>query len=157
MLGEEIGGSMEIDGLSWMKSDGDPSSELWDFQIYMGLCAADELTDVFADNFIPGTRTLVLDTSSQSFQGNVGDWMDVDFQTTYWFSGQENLLVEVLFDGGDGTLLYNFNWDTGTMRSVRTDFAYSTSGVLYSSVSHLKLRGTMDLHASTFAGIKSCF
>ena len=78
-------------------------------------------------------------------------------QTAYWYTGQENLLVEVLFDGGDDTLLYNYNWDTGAVRSVRTDVASSTSGALSSLVSHLKLIGTMDLYASTFAGIKSSF
>lgn len=138
-----------------MKSGGDPSASIYDVKIYLGLCDSDQLGGTFDDNWIPWSKTLVVDEPVESFTCSAGEWFEIPLEAPWWYGGNENLLVEVVFHGGSSSLLYNYNWMAGTARSVRSDIYTDSAGVVSPAVSHLTLVGEAGLEASTFGGIKA--
>ncbi len=66
-LADEMTGPMTIGEISWQRGGdaGSAQGTYNSFKLYMGVSGSSELTDTFADNYLPGTRTLVYSTSSQ--------------------------------------------------------------------------------------------
>lgn len=158
VLDSDIGSALTIDQLSWMRSvGGEAMGTFNDFKIYMGLCASDQLTTDYMANYITGTRYLVL-SSSQYVNGtpSPNEWFDVVLDTPYWYNGQDNLLIEVEWSSGSGSL-YTWQWNGGGARSVIGGYGQSIGSYTESVVPHLMLNGTLALEQTTFGAIKASF
>jgi hypothetical protein len=158
VLASEIGSAIRIDELSFQRSiGGEPVGTFNNFKVYMGLCASDQLTTSFDDNYISGTRIMVLaDSPYVNGAPNPFDWFDVVLDTPYWYNGQDNLIIEVEWSSGAGSL-YTWQWNGGTNRCVIGSYGSSEGGSLESSVPHMILNGTLSLESSTFGAIKAAF
>jgi len=158
VLAGDIGDAIMIQSLSWKRSPSpDDQGTYNDMSIYMGLCGSNELVTSFDDNFISGTRTLVLSGSPYTTQVvAVNEWFEFTLDTPYWYNGQGNLLIEIQWSSGSGSL-YAWNWNGGTNRCVYGLYGSSTALVQNSNVPNLRLNGTLSLTNSTFARIKAAF
>ena len=158
MLTSEIGDAIEIESISFRNSPAspDPAGNYDDLEIYIGLCDSDVLGATYADNFITGTRTLVLSSTLYSTGTvGVGEWFDIELDTPYWYNGADNLLIEVIWPSGSGSL-YPYAWDSGSDRSSFGTYS-STSGAFQSRLPHMRLNGTLELSNTTFGEIKATF
>jgi hypothetical protein len=161
-LESEIGIAMTIDELSFERSYfGNPDTighTLNDFQIYLGLCASDQLGTAFDDNFVPGTKTLVYSRSAAAFYAAPWEWIDIPLDAPYWYNGQDNLLMEINWSSGYGSTdhFLTWHWDAGPNRTLYGDYGTST-GTLGNLVDFMMLTGTLGLEQSTFGGIKTLF
>lgn len=158
VLASEIGDAIEIDSFSWRRF---PSPEdqgtFVDFKMYLGLCDSDEIGTTFDDNYIPGTKTLVLeDNPYVTPVVPVGEWFDVELDTPYWYNGEDNLLIEVEWSAGNGSL-YSWSWDGGPNRCIFAGYGASTAPAAITTVPHIKMNGTLELSNSTFGEIKASF
>jgi hypothetical protein len=158
VLASEIGDAINIESLTWKRF---PSPEdqgtFQDLKVYVGLCDTDVLGTTFDDNFMPGTKTLVLSGSPYSTPVvPVNGWFDITFDTPYWYNGQDNLLIEVEWSSGDGSL-YSWSWEGSGIRCIFAPYGQSTASVSNPNVPHLRINGTLELSQSTFGGIKASF
>ena len=159
-LDEEMGGAMDIASIACQRSTpGNPAvGEYYDFSIWMGLCDADMLSSTFDDNYIPGTMIQVFHRDTLTLSPSPGEWQGFDLDTTFWYNGQDNLIVEFQWSGGDteDDCLYSWHWNTGTIRSISALYGSST-GTMSSLVVMLRFTGVLALEQTTFAGVKSSF
>ncbi|MCK5133328.1 MAG: hypothetical protein KAR40_14400 [Candidatus Sabulitectum sp.] len=164
-LSEEIGSDFTIDEVSCqVHPTATNSVEFNDFKIYMGLCEADELIAAFDDNYISGTKTLVLNASSLVITGNPDEWASLLLDAAYDFDAEAgNLVIEFSWESCvDYQSFYTYSWDTGTIRSVANTIAGAPSnptGTLSSAMSRLMLTGTssQELTSVTFGTVKGSF
>jgi hypothetical protein len=160
VLSSEIGDAMEIESISFNRFPSpDDRANFNDMVIHMGLCDSDELTAVFADNYVSGTKTEVMSASSYMTESvAVGEWYTFDLDTPYWYNGQDNLLIEVEWSSGSGSL-YSWSWDTGSDRKIYGDYGSTSapSQNIGGNVPTMQLDGTLSLDQSTFGRIKSVF
>ena len=165
VLDEEIVSDFTIDEISWqVHPSAAPSVEFTGFKIFMGICANDELVATFDDNYIAGTKTLVIDASSKVISGNADEWAALALDTPYEYDAEAgNLVIEVSWEGcADYQSFYTYSWDTGIIRSVVNTVAgapTNPTGTLSSAMYRLKLTGTIsqELTNITFGGVKSVF
>ena len=158
VLASEIGDAINIDSFSWKRAvSGDPQGTFYDMKVYMGLCSSDELGSTFDDNYISGTRIQVLSASPYT-SPTVGpnEWFEFVFDTPFWYNGQDNLLIEVEWSSGAGSL-YTMHWNAGTNRSMYALYGGATALSLRSTAPNLRLDGTLSLENSTFGRIKAAF
>jgi hypothetical protein len=154
VLDSEIGTAMDINTLAWKRTPiGDPSATLDEIEIYMGLCATDELGTTFEDNYIPGTKTLVFSSSPFTISADPEEWAEVTLDTPFWYNGSDNLIIEVTWPNGSGSF-YVYKWSSGSDRSLESGYG-GTTGTLSQDVSHLQLIGDVGLEPSTFAEVKA--
>ncbi len=160
VLASEMGDAIEIESFSWKRHvSGDPQGTYNDLKIYMGLGNSSELGLVFDDNYISGTRILVMSSSSYTTT-SVGpnEWFDITFDTPFWYNGEDNLIIEIEWSSAGGIdALYTWHWNGGTNRCVFGRYNTATGLVQSSSVPNLRLNGTLSLENSTFARIKAAF
>jgi hypothetical protein len=86
----------------------------------------------------------------------VNEWFEFTLDTPYWYSGHDNLPIEIRWSSGSGSL-YAWNWDGGSNRCAYGLYGTSTASVRNSNVPNLRLNGTLSLTNSTFARIKAIF
>jgi hypothetical protein len=158
VLASEIGDAINIDSFSWRRFPSpDDQGTFNDLKVYVGLCENDVLSTTFDDNFMPGTKTLVLSDSPYSTPVvPVGDWFDITLDTPYWYNGQDNLLIEVEWSSGQGSL-YSWSWEGTGIRGIFALYGQSTAAVSNAYVPHLRINGTLELSQSTFGEIKASF
>lgn len=158
MLSSEIGDAMKIETLSWKRHfSGDPQGTFNDYSLYMGLCSNDELGVNFDDNYISGTRILVMSSSPYTTpSANPNEWFDNILDTPFWYNGEDNLIIEVEWSSGSGSL-YSWHWDSGGQRCVIGPYGASSGSETIHNVPNLKLNGVLSLPSSTFGAIKTFF
>ncbi len=156
-LAEEMTGPMTIGEISWQRGGdaGSAQGTYNSFKLYMGVSGSSELTDTFADNYLPGTRTLVYSTSSQIMSAQPDGWMTISLETPFEYNGTDNLIVELEWSGG-ANMFYTYMWETGTTRGLMNKLSLgSPIGTLYTTMSQLMFSSVSSLEQHTFAGIKS--
>ncbi len=150
---DDIGTAMDITSLSWHVQYGTEVT-LDGLQIFMGTCANDELTEVFDDNFISGTRIKVYDRSTVTLTSSgPGSWLEVPLDRTFWYNGDDNLLMEFSWSSGSNSI-YVWGWDPGLNQTLFGSYGAS-SGDLEKVSLHMRLNGALDLTATTFGAIKA--
>ena len=159
VLDEEIVIDINLDELSWqVHPAADPSAEFADVMVYQGYCASDQLQAVFDDNYIPGTRILVYDSTTQVCSGSADEWFTIVLETPFtYLQADGNLIVEVQWSVPiDGQSFYTWGWDTGTIRSISGDYGSST-GTMSSMMVMLRFEGDLSLTQMTHSAIKALF
>ncbi|MEN8208431.1 MAG: hypothetical protein ABFR50_04185 [Candidatus Fermentibacteria bacterium] len=148
---------MTISQIGWQRagSSGSAYGYYNNFKLYIGLASVSELSSTFADNYIPGTRTLVYQTTSQVMSADPDEWMSITLDTPFWYNGADNLIVELEWLGG-ANMFYTYMWETGTSRGLMNKSNVSSpTGTLSSRMSQLMFEGTMAFEQSTFGYIKT--
>jgi hypothetical protein len=156
-LASEMDGPMTIGEIAWQRggSSGSAQGTYNSFKIHMGLADSNELTDSFEDNYLPGSRTMVYATSSQTMTAQPDGWMSITLETPFEYNGTDNLIVEIEWFGG-ANMFYTYMWDTGSNRGLmnKSD-ASSPTGTLYTKMSELMFTPASSLEQHTFAAIKA--
>ncbi len=155
-LDSEIGTAVTVNSISFKRAPAGAEDhvDLETFQIYMGLCQSDQLSETFEDNYIPGSRILVYDHDDVTITaGAPNQWFEIQFDTPYFYAGHDNLVIDFLWDGGACSI---FNWgsEPGPARSITGGYGDAT-GTAESDVPHIRLNGTLDLERATFGEIKA--
>jgi len=155
VLSEEMDGAMEIDAIALKRHpSSQPQANFQQLTISMGLCETDTLSENYEDNYIPGTKTTVLDASGFTVNAPAGDeWFYVNLEEPYWYNGEDNLILEFEWPGGSGSL-YVYHWFTGENRAVNGGYG-SGSGYLEGNIPHMLLSGTLSFDQMTFGRIKT--
>jgi len=159
VLADEINSDITIESFSWIRAvGGDPVGIFEDMKIHMGVTENNELTVVYEDNYTPGTRVLVFDGAPSCMlqADNTNDWFDITLDTPYWYDGQNNLVIEIEWKSGEGSL-YTWHWDSDTSRRVIGAYGASSGDYVDYDVPNLRLNGTLSLENSTWGRIKAAY
>ena len=154
MLESEIGSAILIESISFDPVN--PTSTVFfdEFTIHLGLCGSDELGIDFEANYTTGSKTVVFNRTDWTLAA-APDWFSIELDTPFWYSGSGNLIID--FEWPDGVdEIYNYNWDTGSNRSLYADYGMPT-GTNMTDIPHMLLNGTLSLNQSTFGRIKTLF
>jgi hypothetical protein len=159
VLGEEMQGACDILSVAWQRAtSGNDQGHYYDVNIYMGLCASDQLGSVFEDNWVPGTKTLVFSTDQLDLSAGVNEWEPITLDAPYWYGGQQNLLLEVEWGSANTSYsFYTWKWDTGAVRSIKAVDLAAPSGIMSTQMSELQFTADLDLEVDTFGCIKTLF
>ena len=158
VLASEIGDAIEIESLSFKRHfSGHSQGTYNDYSLYMGLCSSDELGTNFDDNYIPGTRILVMSSSSYTTPSAApNEWFDNILDTSFWYNGVDNLIIEIEWSSGTGSL-YTWHWDASGQRCIIGPYGASIESEISSVMPNIKLNGVLSLSNSTFGQIKAAF
>ncbi len=156
-LSSEMDGAMTIGSIAWQRggSAGSTTGYYNSFKLYVGVASTDELTTTFEDNYVPGTRTLVYETASQTMTAGPDEWMTINLDTPFWYNGTDNLVVELVWIGGSN-MFYTYKWNAGSNRALENgDDITSPTGTLSQSMSELAFDGPLSLTRYSFGAIKA--
>lgn len=156
-LSSEMTGSMTIGSIAWQRggSSGAETGYYNNFQLYMGLASSAQLLNNFEDNYIPGTRTLVYETPTQTMSAAPNQWMTISLDTPFWYNGTDNLIVELIWSGGTN-MFFTYKWNTGDFRALENDSnIYAPTGTLSQNMSQLMFDGPLALTPYSFGAIKA--
>ncbi len=153
MLKDEISTNFTIEAISFMRHNLSTTSEANNFSIYFALSDSYQLTDVFEDNYILGTRQQVLLTEVFAIDGEPGDWITFELDTPFYYSNNYNLVIETFNPEGD---CYTSVYGSATTyyRSLLGYGESSSSGDLFKQIPHMMLEGSQSLENSTVGAIK---
>ena len=152
---DEIGEAIEVTSIGWHRAaGGTPSATFNKFQIFMGYCPNDLLDTNFMDNYIENTRTEVHFSSSINVAEGGDEWFYIDLDTPFWYDGTQNLILEVVWESGSGSV-HNYFFDTpGAPMRLKSAEPYAETGFLSSLRCQFMLVGTEQLENGTFASVK---
>jgi len=158
-LERELGGPMTITGIGWQRTgEGHDWGTYLDVQMYMGIFDDDNLTAFFDSNYAPGTRTLVYSTDSLHLEGAPGEWVTLDLEQPYSYSGTGNLVIEIQRDGTcDNTFLMTWRWYTAGYRMLTAGSHDAASGYRDRVASMLRIEYSQGLEQGSWAHVKSLF
>jgi len=112
-LEEEIGTAIEITGIYWHRGPmGSSSGEFGDFNIFMGQCIIDSLDTVFDENWLPYSMMQVFSRETVLLDVDAEEWFGFRLDSTYFYDGKYDLLIEVSWVGGSGSM-QTYLSDTG--------------------------------------------
>ena len=152
---DEIGDAIEISSIGWHRGPGGTATASFNnFNIYLGYCPEDMLGTNFMDNYIEGSRVLVKHSGNITVAQGTDEWFTIDLDTPFFYNGEGNLILEVEWDSGSGSV-HNYFFDTAgyPMRLKATESGAKT-GDLSSLRCQFMLIGTSALESSTFGAIK---
>ncbi len=156
VLDEEIGSGITVAQLSWMIHGGTSTTAYESVDVWMGLCSSDQLCNVFLDNYIPGTRTLVCHLDDTVFTVIENDWLTVQLDTPFEYHGTRNLLIEINHLPGAGDA-FCWSWQGGGGRAIYSCSPDSPYGSFLTIAPMMMLTDELGLHQATFGSIKTTF
>lgn len=125
-----------------------------DVTFYLALSDLDELSTTFSENYIQGTKIEVVHLDALDLSGEQGDWILVEFETPFWYSCENNLLLEISTPEYDGCYAHFYDWDPESDRSLYSYDITAPQGTLLSEVPYMIIEGTLSLEQSTVGRIK---
>lgn len=153
VLEEEIDQALTIESISYMVSSMQSNyNNIYEVEIYMGLTELTVLTETFEDNYVPGTRQLVLSADSICYGDTVDVWCPIQLQYPFDYSGQDNLVIEIICQSSGYSPVYN--WDATSHRALYSYSLSSGTGTTYSFLPYMILSGSLGLEQRTFGSIK---
>lgn len=158
VLDSDINSAVQIESISWKRSTiGVDSGIFTNFKIYMGYSTLDQLGDTFSANYIQGTRTLVYSNPSyQVVAGGPNNWFTTTLDTPFWYSGNNNLIIEFEWSTGAGSI-YAWHWAAGPNRAIFGAYGSDTSDGSENSIPHMMINGPVGLQSETLGSIKATF
>lgn len=152
---EEIGTALEIETIHWHHTaTGDTTATFEDFNIYLAYCPNEVLGTVFEDNYTPGSKTLVYHRDNLEMEVYGSEWFPLELDSPFWYDGQNNLILEVTWAGGAGSIhnyLFNTPYSPCRLKAPTPD---GPTGFLSSMRCQFMLEGTLMLRPATFGSIK---
>ncbi len=159
VLDDEIGQPYTIRSIGFRRSE-IPGSEdyatLYNLEIHAGLTDLNSLVSVYNDNYIPGSRTMLLQADTLVVGAPVGEWYFIDLDIPYEYDNLHNLLLEFETDGLDWEQ-YLYMWPTDEYRMVRGHPGVPT-GYRFKRCNHMILSDNLsEFKVCTFGTIKRMF
>jgi hypothetical protein len=159
VLAEEMQGACDISTVSFKRhSSGGPEAggTFSDFEIRFALTDADVLSSSFDDNYLDWSVETVYSRDSIEFSAAPDQWLSIDLDQPYWYPGDRNLVIEVLWSAGvsAGDCIYTWQWNSETLRCTHGGYA-SPTGSQTALVPHILLSCDLTLEQTSFADIKS--
>jgi hypothetical protein len=151
----EIGAGGTVTAISWHRSGFYPSGASYgEVQIFMGRGVSGSLQDLFDENYVPGSKTLVFEEPELSLEATPDGWFSLQLETPFSCSAGDNLIIDVLH-GSSRLGLYTWHWNTGSERSLMAPDDSACRGYLAEDLPHmvLELEDT-GLDTRTFGWIK---
>lgn len=143
-LEEEIGTPIEITGIYWHRgATGTHSGEFGDFRIYMGQCIVDSLDRTFEENWLPYTRMQVFSRETVLLEVDVDEWFGFCLDSTFFYDGTYDLLVEVSWIGGSGSIYCYQSETDGRSLCLKGGTATSQTGYFTPMRSQFMLEGVL--------------
>jgi hypothetical protein len=154
VLEDELGLEMTIDSISYMIGNLQYTNNyLSDVSIYMGLTDLDVLTETYDDNYLPGTKQLVLSSDSVFYGYTQDEWYPIALQQSFHYPGQDNLIIEIVVHDCGFSPVYN--WDSYSNRTLQNYNLSSSTGNYSTFVPYMLLSGSpSSLEQETFGSIK---
>jgi len=149
---DEINTAITIESISFRIYGPSPIAYSDGLEMYIGLSDNEELSETFESNILPGTRTLVFNTDSLYIGGAPGEMLEIEFETPYYYSGEHNLIVDMVSDYNNYIIVYG--WESGVQKGLVSYSLSSTLGQLFTKLPYMVLEGTLDLQPSTVGSIK---
>jgi hypothetical protein len=149
----EIGTSFCIESFAFKNWGVSNFLTINDFEVYMGYTDNELLVPVFEDNYLPGTRTLVLQEANITYNAEPGEWCVIELDTPFSYTTGHHLILEFQFSGGSSGM-HNYLWPTPEGRALTATYQ-AVSGYLMDDMIHLLLTGmAQSLDTDTFGAIK---
>jgi len=160
VLAEEMQGPGDISAISFKRhSSGGPEAggTFSDFEIRFALTDADMLSSTFDANYLDWSMETVYYRDTVEFSAAPDQWLSIDLDQPYWYSGGRNLVIEVLWSAGtsSGDCIYTWQWNSGTLRCIHGGYD-SATGSMTALVPHILLSCDLALEQTSFAQIKYC-
>lgn len=152
VLNDEMPGPIWIGKITWVLYLGQSYSFSENFTVSMANTPFDELTEVFADNYPPGSLVQVAYVDSLSTTGPEGTEITVELETPFYYNGTENLLIDTEYSDGC-SFAWNWGWNPFSNRGLVSSSGYST-GNLAEYIPYIVLESPASLSGETFGGIK---
>ena len=143
-LEEEIGTPIEITGIYFHRGAvGSRQGEFGEFRILMGRCITDSLDVIFDENWLPYTMMEVFSRETVLLDVGAEEWFGFRFDSAFFYDGTYDLLVEVSWIGGSGSL-YTYQEEVGEKPlCLQASSALSTTGYWSPVRSQFALEGTL--------------
>jgi len=147
-LEEEIGAPIEITGIYWHRGlAGGSGSEFGDFNIYMGYCIGDSLETSFDQNWLAGSRTQVFHRETVLLEAFPEEWFGFRLDSSFVYNGSGNLLIEVRWTGGSGSMSTYLNNPGHPSLCLKASTSDSPSGYLTATRCQFRLEGIIPLES----------
>lgn len=116
----------------------------------------DELSQTFADNYVPGSLEEVVHIDSLSLIAPPS-MLTIEFDQPFQYNGTDNLLIDIWYTEGYSEAAV-YNWEAGPARCVYDLFLSQGSagptGVLSSELPYMILRGRWGLNHIPSGGLR---
>ena len=147
---------MIISSISFFLAPGGAANRVtfFEYSLYMGYCASDELGPTYNDNYVNGWKYLVFERTSPFtfYETDPTVYFDTPF---FYDPANGNLVFEIAWPDGEDEIRTFASATTG-ISCVNGGFGLPT-GDMFSETPHILINGEMALNQSTFAGIKASF
>ena len=158
LLSQEVGCHIEIDEISFKRTEYGTGDSLWleDPRVYMALTDLEQLTENYDLNYDPSTRELVYSSPQLCLGVPPEGWAQLPLDQSFCYENSRNLLIEVVYTDAQVEFQTCSWYGTGDRVLWHSDPQAGT-GTLLQSLPHMMLSGKLELRQSTFAQIKSVF
>jgi hypothetical protein len=92
------------------------SGVYYEMRVLLAHTSATSLSTVFVDNYGGNTPEQVAYLSELNLDGSSAGWKPILFDTMFSYNGTDNLLIEIQWNGGDGTVHSGITTETGWKR-----------------------------------------
>lgn len=153
-ISDSLDSAIEVNSISFLVASGDRVM-LDHLDIFMGYSELDDLGMNFDDNYVPGSKTLVFEDDNLIIDSpGSGQWLTLDLDVPFWYSGQQNLVLEFRWPGGSQEIDIWGWYPTANHTVFAPDWQASQGTPMMESLL-FRLNGTLALEANTFGAIKA--
>lgn len=153
MLKDEIETGFIIESIAFKYFASESYSKVANFSVYMGLSELDQLTEIYENNYIQGTRQQVLVVDTLELEGEQGDWVVLELDEAFYYSNEYNLIIET-FDPSGYCYTAVYGSPTTLYRSLLSGGCSGSEGDLYAQIPYMMLEGYQSLENTTVGAIK---
>lgn len=155
---EELGQPFCISNITYVSCCPESNSYVYDFQMSMAHVDIQQLSEVFEENYEPGTLQQVFFTDSLYLCNGYENELTIELDNPFYYNGVDNLLIDIYYPDG---YCYSqvYNWEAGPSRAL---CRYSLpsggggpTGDLFGHLPYMIIEGELELAGMTFGGIKA--
>jgi len=159
---DDMGGvPVEITAFAFMPSEySQKTGSYYEFSLEFGYTGFDELTEVFASNWLYTPTEVYSDPQLELTNVVGGEWILFEFDESFMYDASVNLLLEISWNGPidpPDSRIYAMSWEDSKGGALVVSDADATKGYVTTMVPHMLFVTSMSLEPNTFAGIKSSF
>ena len=100
VLADDIGTAITISSIIFVSSYSESLNYVLDFTLSLAPTESQSLSTVFSENYEPGTLIEVFQIDSLDLAMSVGGSLIIEFDTPYFYDGQDNLLLDIYYPDG---------------------------------------------------------
>ena len=152
---------VEISAIGYMPSEySDKGGSYHEFSMLLGYTDLSELTERFNENWSSSPVEVFSDPELELLGVVGGEWLLFELLEPFQYDGSSNLLLDLSWNGPVDPVyrrIYTMSWEDDVNSALVAISPDTAIGYTTTMVPNLLFVTTMDLEASTFAGIKTSF